>query len=221
MIKQSMLKFVMVMLVIPLSLQAGMLGWFGKKDAAEAPDTAPANRVKRLHMTLTDEEAGKELLQLITVKRVLRQERQVLMMLLEEKHRDLANIDNQLSKTFGIRTDRNYRYDAKSMTLFEEGDKPAPVGTAPASVHEPKVVKKMASEADSKRFATLAAAKQIAQEDLTVLARLERAKGLELERVDKALKEKYSMSRDRNYWYDIKTKQLFELVDPASKGAVQ
>ncbi len=54
-----------------------------------------------------------------------------------------------------------------------------------------------------------------------MLARLIQEKEAALARVDNAFKEKFSMSRERNYWYDVTTMQLYEIVNPSSKGGVQ
>jgi hypothetical protein len=208
-------------LMVPLSMQAGMFQWFDKKGSEELPEPAPTNAVKRLHLTVTDKAAEKELLQLTGVKRLLIQERQVLMLILDEKKRDLANFDAEFLKSFGIERDRNYRYDPKTMTIFEGTDKDN-AGTNKAGVAvEPKPVKKLESEAESRKFASLAAAKQITQEDLVVVARLAKEKETAVGRVEKTLMEKYSMSRDRNYWYDPKAMKLYELVNSSSKGVVQ
>jgi hypothetical protein len=56
---------------------------------------------------------------------------------------------------------------------------------------------------------------------LGVFARVLREKQMELGRVEKGLKDKFSMSRDRHYWYDAATMRLYELVAPARQGAVK
>ena len=212
---------VVVALMVPVSLQAGMFGWLGKKDGDVNPEGPSTNGIKRLHLTLADKTAEKELLQLNDVKRILLQERQVLLLIIGEKQRDLTNFDEAFNKNFGIKKDRNYRYDAKSMTIFEETDKGGATTNTPGRAVEPKLFKKLETEAESRKFASLAAAKQITQDDLVVLLRLTREKEAASERVDNALKEKFSMSRDRNYWYDNKTLRLYEIVKASPKGAIQ
>ena len=208
-------------LLLPPSLQAGPFGWFGKKDSGETPGAASTNTVKRLHLALTDKTAEKELLQLTEVKRILFQEKQVLLLLVDEKKRDLANLDAEFTRSFGIRKDRNYHYDAKTLTIYEDLQGAAATTNTPGAAPESRLVKTLTSEQDSRKFASLAAVKQLTQEDLTVLARLAREKEAALARIENVFKNKFSMSRDRNYWYDPKTMQLFELVNSSPKGAVQ
>lgn len=219
--KRMVLSLVIAICVAPPSLHAGLFGWMGKKDSGETPGVLSTNTVKRLHLKVSDKAAEKELLQLTGVKRVLLQERQVLRILIEEKRRDLSNFDAEFEKVFGIRRDRNYRYDAKTMAIYEEIEKAAAATNAPSKAVEPRLLKKLESETDSRKFASLAAGKQIVQDDLVVLMRLGREKDAAMARVESALKEKFSMSRDRNYWYDAKTMRLYEFVDSSSKGDVR
>ncbi len=216
--KQIPVSLVLAACIIPLSLQAGLFGWMGKKEGGATPETASTNTVKRLHLTLTDKAAEKELLQLTDVKRLLFQEKQVLLLLIDEKKRDLSNLDSELSSSFGVKQDRNYRYDAKEMAIYEAGERTGTGTNVPAA--EPRLIKKLAP-ADSGKFASLATAKQFTQEDLAVLVRLVREKEAASARIENAFNEKFSMSRDRNYWYDPTTMQLFELVNPSRKGVVQ
>lgn len=219
--KKTTMSLVVAVCMVPLALQAGMFGWFGNNEKAESPETAATNTVKRLHLTLTDKDAEKELIQLTAARRVVMQERQVLLMLIDEKKRDLSNFESAFSKTFGIRRDRNYRYDAKTKSIYELEEKSGSDTNAPGPASEPKLVKKLESESDTRQFASLAAAKQLAQEDLLVLARLVREKEGTSEHLDEALKDKFSMSRDRNYWYDPTSRKLFELVNPSRKGMIE
>jgi len=219
--KQWTMSIVVAACVIPFSLQAGMFGWMGKKDSGETTEALATNTVKRLHLKIADKAAEKELLQMTEVKRILFQERQVLLLVIEEKRRDLDNFDAAFTKSFGIRKDRNYRYDAKTMTIYEEVDKTGAATNAPGTAVETKLIKKLGSEPESRKFASLAAAKQLTQEDLIVLVRLVREKEAAMGRIDDAFKEKFSMSRDRNYWYDTSTMQLYEIVKLSSKGVVQ
>jgi hypothetical protein len=218
--KKIVLSLVIAICVAPLSLHAGLFGWMGKKDSGETPGALSTNTVKRLHLTVADKAAEKELLQLTGVKRVLSQELQALRIMTGEKRRDLMSFDSEFEKSFGIRRDRNYRYDAKTMTIYEE-EKALSATNTPPVAGEPKLLKKLDSEADSRKFASLAAGKQIVQDDLVVLMRLGREKDAAMARVESALKEKFSMSRDRNYWYDAKTMRLYEFVDSSSKGDVR
>ncbi|MEI8139700.1 MAG: hypothetical protein WCI03_07525 [bacterium] len=221
MMKRTLISLVVMVCLVPLSLRAGLFGWLGKKDGIETPEAVSTNTVKRLHLTLADKAAEKELLQLTAAKRIVFQERKVLMLLIDEKQEDLENLDAELTKTFGIRRDRNYRYDAKAMTIYEETRKAGMVTNATGTVSEPTLIKQLVSESESRKFASLAAAKQITGEDLMVLARLAREKEVASERVENVMKEKFSMSRDRNYWYENATMRLYELVGPSPKGVVQ
>ena len=117
--KHWIISIVVSVWILPLSLHAGMFGWFGKKNGGESAETSATNTIKRLHLKISDKAAEKELLQMSEVKRTLFQERQVLLLLAEEKRRDLDNFDAAFAKSFGVMKDRNYRYDAKTMALYE------------------------------------------------------------------------------------------------------
>jgi hypothetical protein len=221
MMKQMTLIVMTAVLLVPLTLHAGLFGWLGNKEGGEPSEALASNVVKRLHLDLFDKTAEKELLQYIGAKRILFEERRVLTMLLDEKRRDITNLEGELEKTFGMKRDRNYRYDAKSMAIYELSDKNPGTTNAPAPASGERVVKKLDSESDSRKFASLAAAKQVTHEDIIVLNRLAREKMTALARVENSLMEKFSMSRDRNYWYDPKTMRLYELVNASPKGAVQ
>ena len=202
------------MLVVVMGLTAGIFpvsawaGWFdfGGKNKGESEPSS--NAVKRLHLAIADKAAEKDLLQTTGAKHVLVQEKQVLMLA-------LVDVDAELAKAFGIKPDKNYRYDATAMTLSEVPD------TAAAGAKAPQWKQKLDSESDAKKFAALAAAKQATQEDLMVLIRLVREKEAAVGRVEALLRDKFSMSRDRNYWYDPKAMRLYEIVPPSRNGTVQ
>lgn len=216
MIKKIFAGLVISCLLAPLSGEAGLSDWFGKKEPATISEPLGTNSVKRFHLAISDKNAEKELLQLFAVKRIVAEERQVLLLLIDEKRRDLDTLDRDLSKNFGIRRDHRYKYDATTMTITEVQD-PSTNATN-SMISPPKTLK---SEKEARQFASLAAAKQTTFDDLTVLSRLVREKEVALGRVDGSLKEKFSMSRDRNYWYDPKSMRLYEVITPSSKGTVQ
>lgn len=208
-------------MVVSAGLMAGILpgtaraGWFDFLGKDKGEPEVSTNVVKRFHLAIADKTAEKELLQITGVKHILLQEKQVLMLLVDEKRKALSDLDGELTKVFGIKPDKNYRYDAKTLTLAEVPDK-----TASAAKDSPWK-KKLDSESESRKFAALASAKQVTQEDLVVLLRLVREKENSIGRVETLLRDKFSMSRDRNYWYDAKAMRLYEIVPSSKKGAVQ
>lgn len=214
--KQIVAGLVAACLMVPLSGKAGISDWFGKKEPTTVPAPLGTNGVKRLHLAISDKDAEKELLQLFAVKRILAEERQVILLLIDEKRRDLDTLDRDLSKAFGIQRDHRYQYDAKTQTITEVME-PSTNATKAAT----GLRKTLKSEQEARQFASMAAAKQTTFEDLTVLSRLVREKEVAQGRVDGALKDKFSMSRDRNYWYDPKAMRLYEVITPSSKGTVQ
>jgi hypothetical protein len=216
-----MLSLTTAVLFIPFTLQAGIFGWLNKKDSGESSGAPESNVVKRLHLTLSDQSVEKELLQLTAAKRILLDERRVLAMLLEEKRRSVATFEGEFEKNYGMKRDRNYRYDAQSMTIYELSEKSISITNTQAVTSGERVVKKIGSESDSRKFASLAAAKQVTHEDIIVLTRLIREKMTALARVESILKEKFSLSRDRDYWYDGKAMRLYELVNSSPKGEIQ
>lgn len=222
MTKQMIVGLCLTLVVLPLSLQAGVLGgWFGKKEGAEGAEPLSTNRVKRLHMTISGKDNEKELLQTLGAKQVVVRELAVLRLLADERRRDLESIDGDLSKQFGIERNRNYRYDAKTRSILEQ-EPPASQATNEAVASaKSKLVKKLGTDDDARKFAQMAATKQLFQEDLVVLARLLRSKEAAMIKIDQVLKEKYSMSRDRDYWYDTENRKLYEVIRTSGKGTVE
>lgn len=201
MMKTSPIRVLMVSaatLVLTLSsTQAGWFGWGDKDDTS----------TRRFHRDVTNEVAGKELSQFLAMKQILTKEKQFLQVLAEEKKQELVDLDAEMTRSFGIRPDRNYRYDEKAMTISEETGK---------SRH---VVKKLGSSSESIKFVSLAGVRQRIQEDLTVIGRITKEKEQGVFRIDSVLQSKFSMLRNRNYCYDAKNMKIYEVIPPAPKDA--
>jgi hypothetical protein len=197
MVKKNRVRvLVLCAVMIALLAGSGRAGWFGWGDDGST---------KRLHRELSDKAAGQELSQLLGMKQILTKERQVLLVLTEEKKQELVDVDAEITRSFGLRPDRNYRYDEKARTIFEEAGK------------ERHVVKKLGSLSESIKFASLAGAKQRVQDDLMVLTRMAKEKEQAVSRINGVLQTKFAMSRDRNYWYDAKTMKIYEVIPPAPR----
>jgi hypothetical protein len=208
--------------------------WGDDKKPEGAPDAPSTNLTKRYHLLVPDKAAEKELLQMFAAKRAITDELRVLSMLSEEKRREMAKFDGELMKTFGVNEKGSYRFDPKTRTIYEQVPKAggttttntadsanAEGGLETTMVFEQKVHKELKDDAMVKQFASLAAGKRITAEELQVFNRVLREKQVEMDRLDKTLKDKYSVSRDRDYWYDTKTMRLYEIVTPPRRGAMR
>ena len=228
--KQYWLLVLSGLVMLPMIGQASWFGGGNKKE--EASEASPTNVTKRYHLLIPNKASEKELLQLFSVKRALSDELRVLSMLTEEKRREAAKFDAELQKTFGVSDKGNYRFDPKTRTLYEQVQKEGGVTTTNVAtaagaggtlettmVFEQRVHMQLKDDTQVKQFASLAAGKRITMEELQVFGRVTREKQVEMDRLDEVLKDKYSVSRDRNYWYDNKTLRLYELVMPPRRGA--
>lgn len=212
----------LVLATVPICAPALSLGdWFGKK-GGEAAET---NVVRRYHLLITSKADEKDLVQMMTAKRLVTEEMRVLLALTEEKKQELVRFDQELKEKFAIVPERTYHYDPRSKTIFDQTLKPGvtnvTAGVDPETVFDRKLHKVLKGDEEIRLFASLAMGKRMTQEELGVFARVLREKQMELGRVEKGLKDKFSMSRDRNYWYDAATMRLYELVAPARQGAVK
>jgi hypothetical protein len=215
--------------MIPLVGQAWPWSDDDKKEETDSPAT---NITKRYHLLVPDKASEKEVLQLFSAKRAVGEESRVLSMLIEEKRREMARFDGELMKTFRVTDKGSYRFDPKTKTLYEQVPKAGGTTTTNATdsaspggglettmVFEQRVHMQLKDDDQVKHFAGLAAGKRLTTEELQVFSRVFREKQVEMDRLDKTLKEKYSVSRDRSYWYDTKTMRLYEIVTPPRRGA--
>lgn len=223
---------VLVLLGLAFFLPGTTQAWpfFGgdKKEAEEGPAT---NATKRYHLLIPDKAAEKELLQLFNAKRVVAAQLQALTLLIEEKRQETKRFDGQLAKAFSVSETGNYRYDPKTRTIYEQVPKDGGVSATNAAgsaagmettvVFEQRVHMQLKDDEQVRQFAGLAAGKRVTQEEIQVFNRVSREKQVEMDQLDKLLKDKFSVSRDRNYWYDVKTMRLYEIVDAPKRGALQ
>lgn len=189
------------LLTATLSCHAGFLDWF------RSP--APTKTSDRIPVKCSTREAEQELLHLLNTRLALTREQQVIVLIIEEKRRDLAYNDSRLTREFAMRRDRNYQFNERTLTLSELPNTPR---------SKPRVVKRLESGKDAQLFSALAGIKQSLQEDLTVLARLAQEKELALDQVSDTLKKRYSASKGREYRYDRAAQCLVD-TGPAAAPA--
>lgn len=216
------------LVMLPLVGQA----WPWSDEAkTESPDSPSTNITRRYHLLVPDKASEKEVLQLFAAKRAIGEELRVLSMLNEEKRREMARFDGELTTLYGVTDKGSYRFDPKTKTLYEQvpkGGGTTTNATASANpegvlettmVFEQRVHLQLKDDAQVKQFAGLAAGKRLTAEELQVFSRVSREKQVEMDQLDKTLKDKYSVSRDRSYWYDTKTMRLYEILTPPRRGA--
>jgi hypothetical protein len=207
-------------------------GLFGSKEK-ETP--SPTNVTRRYHLRIPDKATEKELLQQFSRKAIVVDEIQALRQMIEEKRMELSLVDKQFSDQFAMKSDSNYHYDPATKTVYLLVPKPgspaavrAAGGTnaAPSMAvdsitnYEQRVHVELKTDDQVKIFTQLAIQKRYVGDAMKMLALLYREKQAQLDRVDKTLGDKFSLSRDRQYEYDQKSMRLYEIVRVPQKGSL-
>lgn len=197
--------------------------WFGfGKDDAPAP-TANTNVSRRYHMLIPDRSMEKELLTLFGQKRGIAETIVVMRSLTEEKKQEMSRFDKELLEKFGMKSDMNYAFDPKAMTVYEVTFKAPPANGDAAPSGEQQTTRKVHRQVkdveEAKALTMAMTAKRLTLDELRVFGMVIREKQLELDRVNTVLSQKFSMSRDRDYQYEPNTMRLYEIV-PLPKRSI-
>lgn len=192
-------------------------GWFSGRGKASA-DTVSVETGRRYHLHVPDKATETELLRLFAWKRTVTTQLQVLQQLASEKQQELATFSKGLTDKFSIDTSRNYHYDPASRTIYELVPR-AGAAANEAESFDRKLHRELKTEEEARQYMQLAAGRKLALEEMRVFQAVVVEKQAEMNRVDQALSEKFSVSRERNYEYDPKTMRLYELVVPEKKSA--
>lgn len=211
---------VMAVAAVFLAGMTARASWFGRKSKESGAATS-GEATRRYHLHVPDKATEQELLRLFSWKRTVAAQLLVLQQLANEKQQELASFTKGLEDKFSIGADRNYRFETKTRTIYELVPK-AGAATGQVDTAEPydqKVHQELKSEDQVRQYVQLAAGRKLAIEEMRVFQAVLVEKQAELNRVDQALGEKFSISRDRNYEYDSKTMRLYEIVAPEKKSA--
>jgi diacylglycerol kinase family enzyme len=92
----------------------------GNVDVASGAAATSPKPEERVVAKLTDKAEGDKFVRTAAARRLTTDELQYLHLLIREKQMEFASIERQLTSSFSISKDRNYRYDADGMTLYEQ-----------------------------------------------------------------------------------------------------
>jgi hypothetical protein len=193
-------------------------------------DGESGSMVRREHLKVRDKDEEAELLRLMRARRIVEEDVRVIQRLLREKELQQDRAESNLLREFDVEPEHVYWYETAAKTLHRLS--PVETNAAPA---EGKAEERILHtdvpegfEIDSsyqfhddqevQRFAGLAAARQLTAQQQTLLRLLLREKIMTLSAVVKDLQEKFSMSRDRTYEYDVEERMLYEIQPRAARG---
>lgn len=89
------------------------------KAETSATDSSSTNDQGRVHMVLEDKAKAERFIQLTTAKQICSSMIKMLVMLDQEKEKELASQNNALLTRFKVSKDRSYEYDARNRALYE------------------------------------------------------------------------------------------------------
>ncbi|HEY8240061.1 MAG TPA: hypothetical protein VIH35_01380 [Kiritimatiellia bacterium] len=179
--------------------------------AAAKPGVAMARRV---HMKFTDETAEQAFLQITGERRRVQEDARVIARLIVEKKTEVALFQKQLQDEFSIQPEQNYQYDDDTDTVYLLKEKAGADTNAAAAVEDrfDKVEHRKLDEEGQGRFLRLVSAKQLANEELSILGLLQNEKEIEANTIHEQMVASYAITNDREYRYERATKTLFEMV---------
>ena len=114
-------------------------------NAVEAGGAASTNAValkRSTHRKLGDKAQQERFLRLVAAKQLSMEQIQSLEMLRNEKTMEVKLIQENMNRKFSTSTDRDYRYDRDTKTLYELVPVPGSVPAASAAVGKQEAVRK-------------------------------------------------------------------------------
>ena len=197
-----------------LLLLAGMLAFpawawpFGRSEAKPRE-----RRVAKLSAS-----AGADFSHAVALRQQRAEEIRVLTRLVSEKTGEIAGFDAAVAKLCALSSDAAYSYNPTNRTVYLISTNAANGATATAPVLLPHHA--FATEAEADDFLRSIGAKQITLRQIETFKEVIREKRQEYALTDKYLADHYGISSARQYRFDEKTGELFEIV-PAESGAAK
>jgi hypothetical protein len=216
----------MLMLVVLLSPVLALAGWFDWGNKAESKPGA-ASEIRRYVLKIPNKAAEQELIRLSGLKQNLLEEMRVLSHLTEEKKIQLQQFQKGLLGAFSMNPATNYQYDPKAKTIYElipsasaatTNRTPPGATTVPPAGFDRQLHLQLTTEQQIQQFLRLTAGRKLVQDEVRAFASVIREKQLELEGVAGLLRDKFSISKDRNYEYEPATMRLYEVGVPAASA---
>lgn len=179
-----------------------------KTDVAPLPDVEVVNgQSRRPHLRFKDKAAEDGFLRIVGKKQSVLDDVRVIGKLYQEKNAQQQQFTASLQEQFAVKQDKNYQYDADTLTISEVVRPASGNAEAKTQLHM-----KLKDAASAQSFVRLAAAKRISLEQMANLQLMYREKQMEAAEYDRQLAAQFAIVKDRNYQYDAATKTLFELV---------
>ena len=170
--------------------------------------------VRRVHLKFRSEQEVAEYLALDAKKQAVAADYKALGAGLVDKAAEIRNVKDELSRTFKIEPDRQYAWDDGTRTILEvKADGNGGVTNV--------AVFKMADEAAENAFKSLLAKKQKAMQEASFLQAGMTRREYDLNQLQRVLAAEYSLSRDREYELDPKTRILYEKVNVPKRFKVE
>ena len=206
----------------PAATPAATPGSYAKPKASSTNTVARnTNFTSRVHAKIT-KDVEPEFLSLTKSRKNTTEEARIIKRLIHEKQLLLEMVEKDLATAYKVRKDRNYGYDINTRTVYEinlqSSGTNAVARTGTAANENKQVHMVLDSKEKSDKFVQTTNARQMATMTIRVLAMLEKEKENDLARENRALMDKFSMSRDRSYEYDPKTGTLYELIPVPATG---
>jgi len=106
-----------------------------------------------------------------------------------------------------VKADKNYQYDADTLTISEVVRPASDKDAAKTQLHM-----KLKDAAAAQSFVRMASSKRLSLEQMASLQLMFREKQMEVAEYDRQLADAYAIVKDRAYQYDPATKTLYEIV---------
>ena len=159
-----------------------------------------------------DKARGADFQKAVTLRQLRSEELRVLARLVEEKKSELAGFNAKLKAICAMSDDAMYSYSATNRTLYLVSTN----ATHGATADQPALIPHHAfpNEEEAGVFLRTLGAKQVTQRQIDTFGDVIREKQAEYRLTDKYLSDNYGIRPDKNYRFDEKTGELFDLTPP-------
>jgi hypothetical protein len=175
--------------------------------AAQPTDEVVNGVHRRAHLRFKDAATVDAFLKIVAKKQSVLEDVRVIGKLFQEKNAQQQQFTASLQEQFAVKPDKNYQYDADTLTLHEVV-KPATANEAAKT----QLHMKLKDAAMAQSFIRLATAKRLSAEQMANLQLMYREKQIEVAEYDRQLAESYAIVKDRNYQYDAASGVLYEMI---------
>ena len=148
----------------------------------------------------------------VSLRQMRSEEIRVLTRLVYEKTGEVEGFDKDLKAMCAMSDDASYSYNPTNRTLYLVSTNAVHGATADTPAMVPHHA--FANEEEAASFLRILGAKQVTLRQIETFREVIREKRTEYSLTDKYLAEKYGIKPDRNYRFDDKTGEIFDLTPP-------